>query len=65
MAQTRVLNYAFSPGGCSGGPGVVPLTAPLQDIANFLLIRGAHAFIGHGWVGCSRQYEVPEQINWD
>lgn len=65
MAQTRVLNYAFSPGGCSGGPGVVPLTAPLQDIANFLLIRGAHAFLGHGWVGCSRQYEVPEQINWD
>ena len=43
----------------------VKLTAPLQDIANFLLIRGAHAFLGHGWVGCSREYEVPQQINWD
>ena len=64
-AQTRVMNYAFSPGGCSSGTGFVPLTAPLQDIANFLLIRGPHAFLGHGWVGCSREYEVPQQINWD
>ena len=33
-AQTRVLNYAFSPGSCTGGAGKVPLTAPVQDIAS-------------------------------
>ena len=33
--------------------------------SDFLLIRGPHAFLGHGWLGCSRIYEVPEQINWD
>jgi hypothetical protein len=33
-AQTRVLNYAFSPGSCTGGTGQVPLTAPVQDIAS-------------------------------
>lgn len=24
-----------------------------------------YAYLGHGWLGCSREYEVPEQINWD
>ena len=52
-AQTRVLNYAFTPGGCRTDPK--NLTDPLQDIANFLLIRGPHAFLGHGWLGCSRE----------
>ena len=33
-AQTRVMNYAFSPGSCKGGDGKVPLTAPTQDIAS-------------------------------
>ena len=42
--------------------GLVPLTAPVQDIANFLLVRGPYAFLGHGWLGCSRKYDVPEQI---
>lgn len=28
-------------------------------------IRGPYAFLGHGWLGCSKKYEVPEQINWD
>jgi hypothetical protein len=50
-SQTRVMNYAFSPGSCTGGSGKVPLTAPTQDIANFLLIRGPYAFLGHGWLG--------------
>ena len=61
-AQTRVLNYAFSPGGCHTKPEA--LTEPVQDIANFLLVRGPQAFLGHGWLGCSREYEVPEQLNW-
>jgi len=62
-AQSRVLNYAFSPGGCRTDPS--KLSDPLQDIANFLLVRGPHAFLGHGWLGCSREYSVPEQLNWD
>jgi len=62
-AQSRVLNYAFSPGGCRTDPS--KLTEPLQDIANFLLVRGPQAFLGHGWLGCSREYEIPEQLNWD
>ena len=45
-AQSRYLKYAFSPGGCSGDPG--NLTSPLQDIANFLLVRGPYALLGHG-----------------
>merc|ERR1711907_722778 len=56
--------------GCTlttGGPslGASRTPSPTQDIANFLLIRGPYAFLGHGWLGCSREYEVPEQINWD
>ena len=43
----------------------MPLDWPEQDIANFLLIRGPYAFLGHGWLGCSRTYKVPKQINWD
>ena len=62
-ARTRYLKYAFSPGGCSGDPG--NLTYPLQDIANFQLVRGDYALLGHGWLGCSREYQVPDQINWD
>ena len=33
--------------------------------SDFLLIRGPHAFLGHGWLGCSREYQVPEQLDWD
>lgn len=62
-AQTRAMAYAFSPGGCSGEPA--NLTQPLQDIAGFLLTRGDYAWLGHGWLGCSRTYQVPEQIHWD
>ena len=62
-AQTRAMAYAFSPGGCQGDPG--KLESPLQDIANFLLVRGPYAWLGHGWLGCSRDYEVVDQLNWD
>ena len=51
-AQTRATMYAFSPGGCGGDPS--KLTDPVQDIANFLLTRGPHAWLGHGWLGCPR-----------
>jgi hypothetical protein len=33
-----------------------------QDLANFLLIRGEHAWLGHGWMGCSREYVFPEAL---
>ena len=62
-AQTRFMKYAFSPGGCSGDPGA--LISPLQDIANFLLVRGPYALLGHGWLGCSRDYQVPPELNGD
>ncbi len=50
------MAYAFSPGRCGGDPA--NLTSPVQDIANFLLVRGPYAWLGHGWLGCSRDYEV-------
>jgi hypothetical protein len=46
-AQTRAMTYAFSPGRCQGDPG--NLISPEQDIANFLLVRGPYAWLGHGW----------------
>ena len=46
-AQTRFMTYAFSPGRCQGDPG--NLESPEQDIANFLLVRGPYAVMGHGW----------------
>lgn len=62
-AQTRLMMYSFSPGGCGYDPS--KLVSPLQDIANFLLVRGPYALLGHGWLGCSRTYQLPEQLNWD
>ncbi len=62
-AQTRFMHYAFSPGGCGHDPS--KLADPIADIANFLLIRGPFGYLGHGWLGCSQTYEVPEQLNWD
>ena len=60
---TEALMYAFSPGGCSGNPAALVNAA--NDIANFLLIRGASAYIGHGWLACSKTYEFPELLNTD
>ena len=50
---------------CAKNSEPANLTEPVQDIANFLLVRGPYAFLGHGWLGCSRTYEVPEQLSWD
>lgn len=62
-AQTRAMTYAFSPGRCKTDPS--NLESPEQDIANFLLVRGPYAWIGHGWLGCSRDYQVPDLLNAD
>jgi len=61
--QKRAMMYAFSPGGCQGDPS--KLEEFQQDLANFLLIRGPFAWLGHGWLGCSRTYEFPDMLNSD
>eukprot|EP00928_Gymnodinium_smaydae_P014621 TRINITY_DN15384_c0_g1_i5.p1 TRINITY_DN15384_c0_g1~~TRINITY_DN15384_c0_g1_i5.p1 ORF type:complete len:405 (+),score=26.89 TRINITY_DN15384_c0_g1_i5:232-1446(+) len=62
-AQTRAMMYAFSPGGCGADPSI--FTSFDQDLANFLLVRGKYAWLGHGWKGASRQYPFPERLNAD
>ena len=63
--QNRTLLYGFSPGSCTG-TDPAHLTDVDQDVANFLLVRGPYAFLGNGWLGCSRQYEYPAaQFNAD
>ena len=44
-------------------PPAPPPPRPAQaDLANFLLIRGPYAYLGHGWKGCSRTYEYPDAL---
>ena len=62
-AQTRTMMYAFYPGSCRGDPSVLPQFD--QDLANFLLVRGPYAYLGHGWLGCSREYAYPTELNGD
>ena len=55
-AQTRATIYSFGPGGCNhDSTEVLDFDA---DLANFLLVRGPHAWLGHGWLGCSRDYSA-------
>eukprot|EP00759_Apiculatamorpha_spiralis_P046574 PhF_6_TR42883/c0_g1_i2/m.64969 len=61
--QTRFMMYAFSPGRCNMDPSTLPYFA--QDLANFLLVRGPYAVLGHGWLGCSKHYLFPEELNLD
>ena len=35
------------------------------DLAAFLLTRGPHAYLGHSWRGCSREYLFPPALNAD
>lgn len=62
-AQTRTMMYAFAPGGCRGDPS--NLINFEEDLANFLLVRGPYAYLGHGWLGCSRTYAYPDALNAD
>lgn len=64
-AQTRTLLYGFAPGCPSLNPA--HLASPEHDIANFQLIRGAHAFLGSGWQGCDPKlrYEYPPELDSD
>lgn len=56
--QTRAMMYALS----DMGP---PWGQLKQDLANFLLIRGPFAWLGHGWKGCSKNYPFPPEFNLD
>ena len=44
--------------GFAGVPGesVIEYEDFEADLANFLLVRGPHAWLGHGWHGCSLDY---------
>jgi hypothetical protein len=49
-AQARAMLYAFSPGGDDRvhSPRLPYLE---HDVASFMLVRGPHAWLGHGWLG--------------
>ena len=56
--QTRAMMYALG----DMGP---PWSQLSHDLANFLLIRGPFAWLGHGWKGCSKNYPFPPDFNKD
>eukprot|EP01052_Picozoa_sp_SAG31_P041518 SAG31_NODE_6317_length_2068_cov_1.582529_3_plen_249_part_00 len=60
--QTRAMMYALNTGD-GHDPSVLPDLE--QDLANFLLVRGDFAWLGHGWKGCSKQFPFPKQFNLD
>ena len=59
QAQNRAMMFPFA--------GKDPETLPAfeEDLANFLLSRGPHAFLGHSWLGCSKTYAFPDALNAD
>jgi len=63
QAQNRFMMYAFTPGKCNMDPSTLSMFE--QDLANFLLVRGKYAVLGHGWLGCSRKYTFPSALNVD
>lgn len=64
-AQKRTMMYAFAPGHCSQHEKVIDPPFLKEDLANFLLVRGPYAYLGHGWLGCSHEYVFPEELNVD
>jgi len=64
-AQNRTMMYSFSPGHCKSKHTVVNPPELKEDLANFLLVRGPYAYLGHGWLGCSKEYVFPEELNMD
>lgn len=63
-AQSRMLLYAFSPGGDDRvhSPALPYLE---QDVASFLLVRGPWAVLGHGWLGCNVNFSFPALLDAD
>eukprot|EP00658_Telonema_sp_P-2_P085890 TRINITY_DN9895_c0_g1_i5.p1 TRINITY_DN9895_c0_g1~~TRINITY_DN9895_c0_g1_i5.p1 ORF type:complete len:460 (-),score=90.67 TRINITY_DN9895_c0_g1_i5:266-1645(-) len=58
-AQTRAMAFGLSGSPEERNPDL------LQDLANFLLIRGPYSWLGWGWNGCSREYYFPPEFNQD
>jgi hypothetical protein len=58
-AQTRAMAYGLN----AGDPS--KLLDLQNDLANFLLVRGAYAWLGHGWKGCSKSYPFPREFDID
>ena len=56
-AQTRAMAY-----GMSGQPATRSADL-IQDLANFLLIRGPYSWLGWGSKGCSQHYYFPPEFN--
>jgi hypothetical protein len=61
--QTRAMMYGLQTNHTTRKPS--DLTDLHQDLANFLLIRGQFAWLGHGWHGCSKDYPFPKEFNED
>jgi hypothetical protein len=61
-SQTRAMMYALGTEKIIGPPRPTQLH---QDLANFLLIRGPYAWLGHGWEGCNRDYPFPYEFTLD
>jgi len=59
QAQNRAMMFPFA------GKDPSKLAAFEQDLASFLLARGPHAFLGHSWLGCSKEYSFPDALNAD
>lgn len=59
--QTRAMMYSLNT--VNRDPS--QLSSLQQDLANFLLIRGPFAWLGHGWLGCSKNYPFPKEFNLD
>ena len=62
MNAKYAVVHTFSPG-CHGSTS--DIADPYVDIAAFLTVRGPHAWLGHGWSGCSKVYEYPAALNGD
>ena len=59
--NNRTMMYAFT----NRDPSLANHTLFTADLANFLLTRGDYAYLGHGWLGCSRDYAFPAELNED
>jgi hypothetical protein len=69
-AQTRAMIFGYTPAQGRRSAATDNLTHFETDLANFLLVRGPHAYLGHGWTGCGPQhagtaYEYPSALNQD
>lgn len=58
-AQTRAMMYGLSGEPETRSPNLI------NDLANFLLIRGPYGYLGWAWKGCSRNYYFPPEFNVD